>query len=343
MEIVSTQLIWLVVITAALGFTSLIVRLNKNIEKLDSVIWFLFSLSGASLIFTIFKDNSADGTLMGIKLGGPIAGMAFIWYAGYRFFKKDDKLDQIRKELDEKEKQLEAREQQQTIQGQNGTEKIAGFTTKFYNLPALKNKQIGIAIGNITDVRGVDIWVNSENVFMQMARFFDKSISGIIRYMGAEKSKDGSLSKDIIAMELFEKAGKMSPVRPGQVFVTSSGQLMQTNGVKKIIHVASVEAEPIVGFRPVQDIGRCITNALQETKEPELAELKPSSILFPLIGTGTVRGDKVETVNTILQSAISFIKQNPETSLKTIYLLAYTKQDLAACERAIELQSGKLS
>jgi len=344
MESVSTQLVWLVVVaTAVLGFIGLVIRLNKNIEKLDSIIWFMFSLAGASLIFTIFKDNSADGKLLGIKLGGPIAGMAFIWFAGYRFFKKDDKLDEKKKEIEERENALKKREQSQTIKEQKdqAPTAIKGYDTKHYNFASMKNKQIGIAIGNISEVQGIDIWVNSENIFMQMARFFDKSVSGIIRFMGAEKSKDGLLSKDTIAIELFEKAGHLSPVRPAQVFVTSSGLLEQTNGVKKIIHVAAVEAEPIVGFRPVQDIGRCIQNCLLETFEPELKAVEPKSIIFPLIGTGSGQGDKVETVSIILRAALSFLEKNPDSSLKTIYLLAYSNQDLNSCLQAIDLLGGK--
>jgi len=37
--------------------------------------------------------------------------------------------------------------------------------------------------GDIQNIKEIDVWVNSENTNMQMARHFERSISAIIRYL----------------------------------------------------------------------------------------------------------------------------------------------------------------
>ena len=61
-------------------------------------------------------------------------------------------------------------------------------TEKFsYRLRGTRDKQIGVITGDIRQVRRIDVWVNSENTNMQMARYFDRSVSSAIRYSGARK------------------------------------------------------------------------------------------------------------------------------------------------------------
>ena len=71
-----------------------------------------------------------------------------------------------------------------------------------YDLVGLVDKQVCVVTGDIQNVRGVDIWVNSENTDMQMARHFDRSVSGVIRYGGAKKDGDDHVEVDMIADEL---------------------------------------------------------------------------------------------------------------------------------------------
>ncbi|HYT88023.1 MAG TPA: hypothetical protein VEL76_04830, partial [Gemmataceae bacterium] len=78
--------------------------------------------------------------------------------------------------------------------------------TKFheFRLKGTKDTAIGLITGDIQNVRkDVDVWVNSENTNMQMARPFENSISGVIRYHGSEKA-EGQVT-DTIALALAHK------------------------------------------------------------------------------------------------------------------------------------------
>ena len=57
-------------------------------------------------------------------------------------------------------------------------------------------------------------------------------------------------------------------------------------GVKAIFHAASVRGTIGVGYEPVPDIHRCITNALCLMDDPEnnAVGTKLSTILIPLLG-----------------------------------------------------------
>jgi hypothetical protein len=84
---------------------------------------------------------------------------------------------------------------------------ITGTKRYPYKLKSAPAKIIGLITGDIRDVKGVDVWVNSENTNMQMARHFDRSISSVIRYCGA-KTKHGIVVEDTIAKELAEAVGE---------------------------------------------------------------------------------------------------------------------------------------
>jgi len=143
---------------------------------------------------------------------------------------------------------------------------------------------IGLKLGNIEDVRDVDIWVNSENTSMEMSRFFEKSISGTIRYMGAEKDHAGDVTKDTIANEHNGKMGEKLRVQSATVLATGSGRLKETNNVQKILHVASVEGQVSVGYKPIGKIERCVSEILADADSERMLDTRFSSILFPLMG-----------------------------------------------------------
>src|SRR5438874_490873 len=47
-----------------------------------------------------------------------------------------------------------------------------------YRLQNAPTQRIAIITGDLRNVRGMDVWVNAENTNMQMARFYDRSMSG---------------------------------------------------------------------------------------------------------------------------------------------------------------------
>lgn len=171
---------------------------------------------------------------------------------------------------------------------------------------------------------------------MQMARFHDRSISSIIRYLGARKNKAKQVIEDTIARELLEATENATHVPPATVLVTGSGELERTHQVKKIFHVASVVGHVGNGYTPVPDLDRCVRNALSEANEPELRNAGLRSILFPLMGTGGGKGKLEEKAKDLIDAAISYLEETPETPLEEIYFLASTPKDLKVCQHILE-------
>lgn len=204
---------------------------------------------------------------------------------------------------------------------------------KLYQLKEFPTKQIGYITGNLRNVKNVDVWVNSENTNMQMARPYERSISSTIRYEGAKKNRSGNIVDDLIANDLnkiMEAEGGIAT--PGTVIPTTSGELERTHGVKKIFHAAAVFGQPGEGYKPINNIEECIPNALELIdNDEELASVDLSSILFPLMGTGTTKLSAQGVADNLIDAALAYLKQNPTSRVQKIYFLAYNEQDREIC------------
>ena len=176
--------------------------------------------------------------------------------------------------------------------------------------------------GDIEDARGeFNVWVNSENTHMEMARFWDRSVSAKIRKLGAVAiGLTGNDRKDALGLELAERIGTQSKVEIGTVFITPTDPASQLalpsdlngNGVDYIAHVAAVEpVEDGFGFSSGGKIRECVENVFGKldafrkdeinkkrsvlsrilhilglSASPQQTDKKFSSVLFPLIGAG---------------------------------------------------------
>ncbi|NWG35429.1 MAG: macro domain-containing protein [Chloroflexi bacterium] len=202
---------------------------------------------------------------------------------------------------------------------------------KLFDLTNVPGRQIGYITGNIKKIKNVDIWVNSENTNMQMARPFERSISATIRYEGAKKDRAGFIIEDLIAEDL-QRIMKGRDATPGKVIPTTSGELARTNKVKRIFHAASVVGQPGQGYTPINNISDCIYEALKlADQDEELAREDLHSILFPLMGTGTTKMSAQEIANNLIDAALAYMEENPSSRINKIYFLAYNAQDLEIC------------
>ena len=200
-----------------------------------------------------------------------------------------------------------------------------------YEIREVPGKLVGIVTGDIQNIKDIDVWVNSENTNMQMARHYDRSISGTIRYMGAKKDAAKRVVDDVIASELDAIVGNRG-VDPAVVIATGAGELTKTNGVKKIFHAAAVRGQVGRGYLPIPDIYECVRNALELADSPELETEDLHSIVFPLMGTGTTKLSAQGIANQLIDTAVSYIEENPESRIGKIYFLAYNQQDFELCE-----------
>jgi O-acetyl-ADP-ribose deacetylase (regulator of RNase III) len=221
------------------------------------------------------------------------------------------------------------------------TEAPAGPAAVFaLSSPRQSPCRVGVIPGNIGHVRVADTWVNSENTDMEMSRFNEFTISGVIRYLGARRDVTGAVMEDVIAQALAHAVGTRRPVAAGTAFVTESGALAESHNVRHIIHVAAVHGEPGAGFRQVHDLGSCVTNALAQAQRLAATDDRVRSVLFPLLGTG-VGGGAADTVTAAMINAImAYLVSSPTTELRMIYILGYTKNEFRVLTDRLSLTAG---
>ncbi len=304
--------------------------------------WLLIALFPVFLLFSFSSDNLVEGEILNFKFGGAAAAFAFIWYMGTSWAMKGantDKLEENNTQL--KGELAEAKEKLASAQSSDGTavkraKPILTTDKHEYSLKSQKNIEVGLITGDIRNVKGIDIWVNSENTNMEMARFYENSISGIIRYMGARKDGVGSVKEDLIADMLRREVGNNMYVQPATVLATGAGELEKTNQVKKILHAAAVHGEVGIGYHPVRNIQNCVKNAL--AKADTLSDV--TSILFPLFATGMAEGDPESISEKLINEAVTYLESNPNTKLRDVYFLAYTDEELEDCLGVLDSHSS---
>jgi hypothetical protein len=202
----------------------------------------LVALFPVLLLFSVFPGNSISGTLAGFSMSGAIAAFIFIWWYGTKAANNARNIDDVRNsllaKLKEQEDELELLRENQR-KSQRNPSAIREHKILYYRLKRGKRKRIGLITGGIESVREADVWVNSENTNMQMSRYYEGSISGVIRYLGGTKDNAGYVTEDIIANELAQAMGNNRVVSPATVLVTGSGELQRTHNVKKIFRPRS--------------------------------------------------------------------------------------------------------
>ncbi len=199
-----------------------------------------------------------------------------------------------------------------------------------------------VRTGDLSKWTGIDVWVNSENTNMQMARFYDRGLSAMIRFHGAEKDENGEIVSDTIAIDLAQRLRGRESVSPGTVFETTAGALRATHGVQRIFHAAMVQGVPGAGYRAVSEmVGRCAELCLRrmDANVPEGGD-PVRSIAIPMIGSGA-GGDDVGTVARVLvQTAVGYLTREARSRIEHVVFMAWNRRDLEACLQAMEAVPG---
>jgi O-acetyl-ADP-ribose deacetylase (regulator of RNase III) len=207
-----------------------------------------------------------------------------------------------------------------------------------YPVTEQKGVSIGVLTGELEELRDkADIWVSSENTDLQLARYHDRSISGLIRYLGARKVK-GRIVEDCIGVAVAEETPRDAdnqyvPVNPGSITPTESGELKKTHGVSRIYHAATVQGTPGRGYKPVPNVTVCINTALS-VADSENEGRKNSdaykSILFPVFGTGVAGCQFRDSARELISAALNHV-ENHGSTLSKVFFLAYHRSELTAC------------
>lgn len=337
------------VLSLAIGLALYIWLVRSNASYFYStnvVSWLLMALFPVLLIFSFFPGSSFSWNREGISMGGAIGAFIFIWAYGIKASNQavqvDARVEKVRTDLSaELEAREEELEQLRDLKEQKRVPSVLRETKTYdYGLRGDPGKRIGLITGDIRKVEVADIWVNSENTNMQMSRFYERSISAIIRYLGAKKDNVGNVTEDIIANELAKVMGNNLIVQPATVLVTEAGELQRTHNVKKIFHVASVHGEIGVGYRPITNIEFCVTNALEKADSEEIKSLGLKSILFPLMGAGAAKGNLKETAEKLIHAAISYLEATEGGTIEEVYFLTWTDVELETCKAILEESDG---
>jgi O-acetyl-ADP-ribose deacetylase (regulator of RNase III) len=301
-------------------------------NTVNIISWLLIALFPVLIIFSVFPGSTFDFTVTGASMTGAIAAFAWIWWFGTRAGVRASVIDKLKGELDElraEVKRLKAAPGDAPVQRRM----LQPSMSRSYRLKRV-DKTITLFTGSIDQLKKAEIWVSSENTNMQMARFYDRSVSGTIRYLGARKDFAKEVVEDTIAGELASLMGERRSVQPTTVLATGAGSLKESHGVRKILHVAAVKGEVSSGYQPVENIDGCVTATL--CRADELALEPPCrSIALPLFGTGTARAKLEPTVRGILHAVIRHLGNEP-TPIEHVYVLTWSEDQFEACKSVLE-------
>ncbi len=215
--------------------------------------------------------------------------------------------------------------------------------------------EIFLVNNDATIVRGYDVLVNSENTFMQMARFFESdTLSAHIRYKGAY-FRSGFMIADTVQDQLNHQVQytepKIRPIRAGQVLVTPAGhpdsELAQN--FRFIFHAATVVADWYekkimpMSARAIPDVVKTCIQKLEWVNQEEGAVIydedgnrpQPAwqsdlkSILFPLMASGKGGMIAIESAQQILIGLKKYLDQNPPhtRSVRKIGVCVFDPED----------------
>ncbi len=226
--------------------------------------------------------------------------------------------------------------------------------------------KIYLAAGDISQMRGIDVLVNPENSYMQMARVFESgTVSSKLRLHGSRRRRSGQIVEDTLQQELYQQITESDeyaiPISMGYVVPTHAGHptsRLARNKARYVFHVVSVSVDYEAGERsitPIPDerIGEAVANCLDKVIEVDRARgvISPpgtalyaqemaardayepiDSIIFPLLGTG--RGGRQREVSAVARQLVLGIRDYlvnqadpPDFCLKAIYICAYSELD----------------
>ncbi len=232
----------------------------------------------------------------------------------------------------------------------------------------LPNKTICLASGDMTEMQGLDVLVNTENNYMQMARIYESGVlSSVLRREGS-LLKNGKILEDSVQIELDDQIlhgeGLGSrPIEIEQVIPTHAGHPRSTlakNGARFIFHASTVYVHPrnrsVTPIKTDANIHQTVLNCLNLFLEvhqnrgiispPDSprypAEQKAAetyqplkSIIFPLFGAGQGGRATIEVAPPMIKAFKSFLlkhKNTPDFPLESIHLCVFSEVDIAIVE-----------
>jgi O-acetyl-ADP-ribose deacetylase (regulator of RNase III) len=181
-----------------------------------------------------------------------------------------------------------------------------------YALPTDPEREICVLTGDITDMQtqsfDADVIVSLENTDLQLGHYYDAdSISGVLRYLDAERSADGRIVRDCLDLSLQKSIAELCivlPMTPGRVVATRTSRLYRKYGIKYVFHAAALQGAVGDGYKMMDEVlDDCVREVFDQFAEiaPE-AEL--SSILFPMLGAATTSMEPMKVARKLLNTIV---------------------------------------
>lgn len=238
----------------------------------------------------------------------------------------------------------------------------------------LGSREVHLAGGNMAEMNDIDVFVNSENDYLQMARVFEaKTISSVLRYRGSHIDQAQRLVEDTVQDELNQRVVenfRTRPVGKSTVIVTSAGhpkgKLRTENHARFIFHTATVSVqgdgydkrlEPIVDgsglkaavrntlnhIRVVDDLKGLVSPSNTERakeQESEKDRYKPiESIIIPAFGTGRGGRPLFEVAPWMIRAIKEFLidHEDDETlKLQRVHFCVFSRDDVNEVRKVLE-------
>ncbi len=217
--------------------------------------------------------------------------------------------------------------------------------------------RIHLTVGNILDMQpgSLDVIVNSENDFLQMARFYEvHTLSSRLRNEGAY-FEDGRLIEDTVQNDL-NTVGGQRPVQLCQVYTTKAGHakgiLRGALKVKFLLHAVTVSfnigsmESPVSAIKNETQIQNTIKNcilrvgdlnqneALRHSIDPTFDAVR--RVGLPLFGTGSGGQGIKEVAALMVKGLFRTLQSVGPATIEHLHVLVYSINEVEYVQQEME-------
>ena len=178
-------------------------------------------------------------------------------------------------------------------------------------LGANTTKTLRVCVGDITKSHS-DVIVNAANERLDHA-------AGVARAIAVQAGSQ------------MQAACQGQHVPVGSALATTSGDLAKTTPIKHVIHAVAPRYDSLRVPAMLSQMREAVNNSLAQA-----SHVRATAVAFPAIGTGVFGWPTRTGVECITQSAILWLKQNPNTSVQEVCFTDFDQAKVGAFQAALK-------